>query len=107
MTVEWTGPVLAAVTVVTIGLGHVMVRKANYLFGTVPAIPLFFLGAGILTASFFMSSDLASAVLGIVGVTTVWDGVEVIRQENRIRRGHAPQNPKRPVTRSAGSPRSR
>ena len=101
MTIEWAGPVLAAVTVVTIGLGHVMVRKANYLFGTVPAIPLFFLGAGILTASFFVSSDLLSAVLGIVGVTTVWDGVEVIRQENRVRRGHAPENPKRPVTRSA------
>ena len=78
-----------------------MVRKANYLFGTTPAIPLFFLGAGILTASIFVSSDLLSVVMGIVGVTTVWDGVEVIRQENRVRRGHAPENPKRPVTRSA------
>ncbi len=101
MTVEWAGPILAAVTVITIGLGHVMVRKVNYLFGTVPAIPLFFLGAEILTASVFMSSDLLSAVMGIVGVTTVWDGVEILRQEKRIRRGHAPENPKRPVTRSA------
>ena len=97
MTVEWAGAVLAAVTVVTIGLGHSMVRKANYLFGTIPAIPLFFLGAGILTASVFMSSDLLSAVMGIVGVTTVWDGIEMLRQENRVRRGHAPENPKRPV----------
>ena len=107
MTVEWTGPVLAAVTVATIGLGHVTVRKVNYLFGTVPAIPLFFLGAGILAASLFVSSDLLSAILGIVGVTTVWDGVEVIRQEKRVRSGHAPENPKRPVTRSNGSPRVR
>ncbi len=97
MTVEWAGAVLAVVTVATIGLGHVMVRKANYLFGTIPAIPLFFLGAGILTASVFMSSDLLSAVMGIVGVTTVWDGVEMLRQENRVRRGHAPENPRRPV----------
>ena len=98
MTVEWAGPVLAAVTVVTIWLGHVMVRKVNYLFGSVPAIPLFFIGSGILTASLFVSSDLLSAVLGIVGVTTLWDCVELIRQENRIRKGHAAENPKRPVT---------
>jgi hypothetical protein len=30
-------------------------------------------------------------------MTTLWDSFELMRQEERIRRGHAPANPNRPV----------
>jgi len=95
MTVEWAGPILAVVTVATIGAGHVAVRKLNYHLGTWPAYPLFALGLGGLVASLFVSSDIASAALGIVGITTLWDGVEMFRQERRVNKGHAPRNPRR------------
>lgn len=95
MSVEWAGPILAVVTVLTIGVGHVTVRKLNYHLGTWPAYPLFVFGIGALAASLFVSSDLVSAVLGIVGITTAWDGVEMFRQERRVAKGHAPRNPRR------------
>jgi hypothetical protein len=97
MTLQWAGPVLAFVTVATIGIGHVMVVKTNYRYGTKPTPLVFGLGLAFLLLSLWTSSDLASAVLGIVGVTMLWDGFELYRQEERIRRGHAHANPDRPV----------
>jgi hypothetical protein len=44
-----------------------------------------------------VASNLASAALGILGMTTIWDGTELYRQEDRIRRGHPPANPDRPM----------
>ena len=99
MEFQWAGPVLALTTVATIAAGHELVRKVNFHLGTWPAIPLFLAGAGILAASLFVSSDLLSGALGIVGLTTLIDGNEVLRQEKRILKGHAPENPKRPVKR--------
>jgi hypothetical protein len=97
MTLQWAGLVLAALTFGTIGLGHVAVRKLNYRYGTKPAPFFFVLGLGFLGLSLLVTDYLASAALGIVGMTTLWDAVELIRQEGRIRRGHAPANPYRPV----------
>ncbi len=98
MTLNWAGLILGITTVATIGVGHVMVRKLNYHFGTRPAPLAFLLGAAALTGSLFAASNTLAGVLGIVGLTTVVDGLELIRQEERVRKGHAPSNPKRPVT---------
>ena len=97
MTLQWAGLALAVTTVATIGVGHVLVRKLNYHFGTKPAPLAFLLGAAAMAASLLVSRDLTSALLGIVGITTLWDGVELIRQEERVRKGRAPRNPKRKV----------
>lgn len=97
MILQWAGLVLAVTTVATIGFGHVAVVKINYRYGTKPAPCFFGLGLVFLFLSLWMSSNLASAVLGIVGLTTLWDGLELHRQEERIRRGHAPTNPDRPA----------
>ncbi|MBN2526013.1 MAG: DUF4491 family protein [Deltaproteobacteria bacterium] len=99
MMLQWAGPVFALTTVATIAVGHHLVRKLNYHFGTRPAIPLFVLGAGIFAGSFFSDTDMVSGVLGIVGLTTIVDGVEILKQEKRIAKGHAPMNPNRPVSR--------
>ena len=98
MTLQWAGLVLAALIFGTIGLGHVAVRKLNYRYGTKPAPFFLVLGLAFLVLSMLVTDNLASAALGIVGLTTLWDAVEFIRQEERIRRGHAPANPDRPVT---------
>ncbi len=97
MTLQWAGLVLAVLTFGTIGLGHVAVRKLNYQYGTKPAPVFLVLGLGLLVLSLVTKANLTSAALGIVGMTTLWDAVELIRQEERIRRGHAPANPNRPV----------
>jgi hypothetical protein len=97
VTLQWAGLVLAVLTFGTIGLGHVAVRKLNYRYGTKPAPVFLVLGLGFLGLSLLAQGNLASAALGIVGMTTLWDAVEFIRQEERVRRGHAPANPNRPV----------
>ncbi len=95
MSLEWTGFVLSLTTVATIGIGHVAVRKINYHFGT-KLCPLFVAaGLSTLILSLFTSSTLVSGVLGIVGITTLWDAFELVRQEARVRKGHAPKNPNR------------
>jgi hypothetical protein len=97
MSLYWVGPVLAVVTLFTIGFGHVAVRKVNYLYGTKPGPYVVGMGLAILFLSLQVIDNLTSAVLGIVGVTTLWDAFELYRQEERVRRGHAPTNPNRPV----------
>ncbi|HID39277.1 MAG TPA: DUF4491 family protein [Calditrichaeota bacterium] len=96
MITDYYGVILAVVTFLAIGLGHVFVRKVNYAFGVKPAPLVFLAGIGLLYLSMF-AGDLLSAVLGILGMTVIWDGIELYRQENRIRKGFAPENPKRPV----------
>ena len=95
MNLEWTGIVLSLTTVVTIGIGHVAVRKINYLYGTKPVPVVAVLGLGILIASLFAESTMLSGVLGIIGITTLWDALELVRQEKRVQKGHSPRNPAR------------
>jgi hypothetical protein len=97
MNLQWAGLVLAIVSFSTIGIGHVAVRWLNFHFGTKPAATLIFLGLVSLVTSLVASCNLVSAVFGIIGITTLWDSYELFRQEERIRRGHAPANPHRPV----------
>jgi hypothetical protein len=47
-------------------------------------------------ASLAASARWLSAGLGILGVTFLWDAVELFRQEKRVKRGHAPANPHNP-----------
>ncbi len=97
MDIQWAGVVLAVITFSTIGIGHVAVRKVNYLYGTKPSPYVFATGLIVLYASLITDNNLLSASLGIISITLLWDAYELIRQEERIRRGHAPENPKRPV----------
>jgi len=85
MRLQWAGVVLAVVTVVTIGLGHVMVRRFHARWGTRPAIPFFALSAVVLAAALFSANDLLSAIFGLTAITLFWDGVEIFRQEKRMR----------------------
>lgn len=80
------GPVLAGVTFVTIGFGHVLVRRLHARFGTRPAVPLLLAGLAVLAASLAVQDDLRSGVLGITAITLVWDGIEIYRQEKRMRK---------------------
>jgi hypothetical protein len=86
MNLQWAGLVLALVTFATIAAGHELVRRLHRRYGTRPAIPLFGLGAVVLLAGLLSGSDLLSAALGITGVTVIWDGVEIFRQEKRLSR---------------------
>lgn len=86
MNLEWAGSILAIVTFAAIGFGHVLVRRLHARFGTRPAIPLFAAGLLLLVSSLLVPLDLISGSLGITAITILWDGVEIYRQEKRMRR---------------------
>ena len=89
MNFHWAGPILATVTFAAIGFGHILVRRLHARFGTRPAVPLFAAGFLVLVASLLAPLDLISGILGITAITLLWDGVEIYRQEKRIRRERA------------------
>ena len=86
MNVEWAGLIFAATTVSTIAIGHVLVRRLHPVFGTRPGTPFMIFGVTILILSGLTPNNLLSGVLGIVGLTTFWDGIEFFRQEKRAQR---------------------
>ena len=89
MNFQWVGLILAISTFVTIAMGHVLVRKLHPLFGTRLGIPFMVFGSVVMAISVFLDSNLLSGVLGIVAITTFWDGLEFFRQEKRVKKGHA------------------
>jgi len=91
LSLQWAGIILAAVTFITIAVGHVLVRRLHARFGTHPAVPFFITGAVVLLASILVHNNLLSAVLGLTAITLIWDGIEIYRQEKRMLRERATQ----------------
>ena len=99
MDINWIGPAAAAATFLGVWLGHVSVRRIEREVERIwiPAALALILGLGLETASLLTNSLIVSAICGIVGVTLLWDSLELaVRQPNRVRHGHAPANPKNP-----------
>jgi hypothetical protein len=88
MNFQWAGLLLATTTFGTIAIGHILVRRLHPRLGTRPGIPLLLLGVGVMVASALVKSNHLSGVLGIVAITTIWDGIEFFRQEKRVQTGH-------------------
>jgi len=86
MNLEWSGFVYAVTTFTTIALGHILVLRLHPVVGTRLGFPLIALGVLILILSGLTADNLFSGILGIVGVTTFWNGIEFFRQQKRVQR---------------------
>lgn len=77
-----------------IWIGHVAVRRVEAAAPRlwIPIVSAVGLGLGLEYASMLMTPPAASVAAGIVGITVLWDAIELHRQEGRIQRGHAPAN---------------
>lgn len=90
------GLVFGVTAFLGIWLGHVLVRELEYRLAWLPW-PLFLAaGLGVEVAALLARDPLLSGVLGIAGMTLLWDAIEFRRQERRVRRGHAAANPANP-----------
>ncbi len=80
-----------------IWFGHVAVRKVEFVSRRLwlSAIVFFLLGSLAEWTSTKVSL-LPSLALGILGITLLWDSLELFRQQARVRKGHAPANPDNP-----------
>ena len=98
MTLNGIGFVAAVATFLSVWLGHVSVRKIEY--HTPQLWPLMLIAALLgltLELGALLSDNLyVSAVLGIAGITVLFDALEFRRQFKRVKKGHAPANPHNP-----------
>jgi hypothetical protein len=92
------GIYLGVIVFLAIGAGHVLVRKIDYHFSNTWIVSLAFFIAGLVAVglSFLVDSEILSGFLGVLGIIVFWDGIELIHQEKRVIKGHAPANPKNP-----------
>lgn len=87
---------IAAITAfLTIWIGHVAVRKVEAEARDIKIPMLIAIVLGLVNEYIALStpSHQLSTVLGILGITLLWDAFEIYRQEKRIKHGHAPANP--------------
>jgi hypothetical protein len=92
------GLVCALTAFFNIWLGHVAVRhiEARAASLKLPAAGFILAGLALESAALFSDSTALSAALGISGVLLLWDALELVRQERRVIKGHAPANPSNP-----------
>lgn len=95
MALNWEGLIIGISTFLIIGLFHPIVIKAEYYWGK-KCWPVF-LVIGCLTAvaTLFIPSTLLSSLCGVFAFSSFWSINEVFEQEERVRKGWFPKNPKR------------
>jgi hypothetical protein len=98
MEINTLGSTAAITAFLAIWVGHVAVRKVEFISPTIglPAMIFTALGLACEWLSLSIFNRQISTVFGILGVTLLWDAFEFTRQQKRIRRGHAPANPNNP-----------
>jgi hypothetical protein len=81
-----------------IWFGHVAVRRIESISPTIwlPTTLFVIVGTALEWFSLSTSNVLLSTAFGILGFTFLWDALEFTRQQNRVKKGHAPANPRNP-----------
>lgn len=92
---NFEGIIIGFITFVIIGLFHPIVVKGEYYFSK--KIWPIFLIAGIIfiISALFNYNKTISSILGIIGFSCIWSIFEIIDQEERVKKGWFPANPKR------------
>lgn len=92
---HFEGLLIGIVTFLIIGLFHPLVIKAEYYWGTSSWWIFLLLGIGATVASLFLSHIFWSAICGVFAFSSFWTIKEVFEQEDRVKKGWFPRNPKR------------
>lgn len=92
---NWEGLLIGASTFLIIGLFHPLVIKGEYYFGQ--KVNRAFAIMGVLTAigALLVSSLFWSAILAVIAFSCFWSIKEVREQQERVRKGWFPANPRR------------
>ena len=90
-----TGLYLGIYMLFMIGVGFWWVIKLEFLVGAHIWKGVLALGLILTLVSLFLPNFWASALVGIFGGSVVWGATELPDQEERVKRGIFPANPKR------------
>ena len=98
MELNYVWLVAALSTFAGVWFGHVAVRRIESISPTIWLPTTVFAVAGFSLEWFSLSTSnlFLSIASGILGFTLLWDALEFTRQQNRIKKGHAPANPNNP-----------
>lgn len=89
------GIIIGFMAFLIIGIFHPIVIKTEYYFGK-KVWPIFLVIGGLLILiSLFVDNLIISAVVGITGFSSLWSIHELIEQEERVKKGWFPGNPKK------------
>ena len=92
---NYNGLIIGLMAFLIIGIFHPIVIKTEYYFGK-KVWPIFLVMGGVLILlSFFIDSLIISAGVGITGFASLWSIHELIEQEERVKKGWFPKNPKK------------
>lgn len=91
----FTGLGIGLATFLIIGLFHPVVIKAEYYWGTKCWWIFLVLGTIGVIASLVVEIVFISALLGVFSFSSFWTIKEVFEQEERVKKGWFPRNPKR------------
>lgn len=98
---EWlTDHRLAGITIgictfLIIGLFHPVVVKAEYYWGTRCWWIFLLLGLAGIVLSLMVSSIILSTLAGVFAFSSFWTIKEIFEQEERVKKGWFPKNPRR------------
>lgn len=90
-----TGVLLGMYMLVVIGFGFFWVIRLEYHLGAGIWKAVLAVGVLVVIGSLFLPNFTLSALVGIFGGSIVWGATELPDQEERVRRGMFPANPKR------------
>lgn len=89
------GLVIGVAAFLIIGVFHPIVIKTEYYIGK-KAWPVFLIaGLILILVSVFVKNTAVSAIVGITGFSSLWSIHEIFEQEERVKKGWFPANPKK------------
>lgn len=78
-----------------IGILHPVIIKTEYYIGTHVWSVFLILGVLCVGVSLFINVFIVSALLSILGFSLLWGIIELFEQEQRVKKGWFPKNPKK------------
>lgn len=95
MELNFSGAIVAAAAIFIVGAMHPVIVIAEFYLSS-KVWPIFLIaGTAACAGSLFVSNDMASSILCILGFVLFWGIVAIREQERRVERGWSPKNPKR------------
>lgn len=89
------GFIIGLCTFLIIGVFHPIVIKSEYHFGTRCWWVFLLLGLVGIAGTFLIDNILLAILCGVAGFSCLWSIHELIEQQERVRKGWFPRNPKR------------
>ena len=89
------GLAMGIAMIAAVGLGHVVVVKWEYYWGSETWVGLLAIGLLLVIASLFSGNVFLSGCLGILGASLLWGVHELFAQKKRVAKGWFSENPRR------------